>query len=256
MTDKEMPELKPCPFCGGIPRLYEDTADSVGSIAADGGHYVGTCSSKCRVRFGGYFRSEQAAIEAWNTRTDLVDELKAENERIKAEKQKMMACIETHTIDGAKTTQCYAPVPIIEQQASEITRLKKRLEIDPDHGYDGISCRDTTIKQQDVEIDKCHKKLAELRAELSKINRKCRNQRQSLKDLQKAHDQHATEIEKLKGYIKDLEYELYIVSKSRAANLDKQAGLEKTIENLEEQLEQTKVAKKVMSRRSETLKKL
>lgn len=36
---------------------------------------------------------------------------------------------------------------------TEIKRLKDRLEVDEEHGYDGIACRDETIKGQDKVID-------------------------------------------------------------------------------------------------------
>ena len=37
----------------------------------------------------------------------------------------------------------------IKRQAAEIERLKARLEVSPDHDYDGIVSRDATIKLQD-----------------------------------------------------------------------------------------------------------
>lgn len=40
----------------------------------------------------------------------------------------------------------------IAKLEDEIARLKSRLEISPDHGYDGIACRDETIRLQDEEI--------------------------------------------------------------------------------------------------------
>ena len=39
-----------------------------------------------------------------------------------------------------------------EEAAAEIERLKTRLEVSPDHDYDGIYCRDATIKLQDERI--------------------------------------------------------------------------------------------------------
>lgn len=42
----------------------------------------------------------------------------------------------------------------IKRQAAEIERLKTRLEVSPDHDYDGIYCRDATIKLQDEHIAK------------------------------------------------------------------------------------------------------
>jgi len=40
----------------------------------------------------------------------------------------------------------------IKRQAAEIERLKTRLEVSPDHPYDGIASRDATIKLQDERI--------------------------------------------------------------------------------------------------------
>ena len=40
----------------------------------------------------------------------------------------------------------------IKRQAAEIEYLKTRLEVSPDHPYDGIASRDATIKLQDEHI--------------------------------------------------------------------------------------------------------
>jgi len=40
----------------------------------------------------------------------------------------------------------------IKRQAAEIEYLKARLEVSPDHPYDGIASRDATIKLQDEHI--------------------------------------------------------------------------------------------------------
>ena len=53
----------------------------------------------------------------------------------------------------------------IKRQAAEIERLKARLEVSPDHPYDGIVSRDATIKLQDERI-------AELRGELERSERR------------------------------------------------------------------------------------
>lgn len=72
-TDKnEAPELLPCPFCGGAARHAEDTTDTVGYIAKDGGHYIYHIGRQdCRLNFGGYFATKNMAIAAWNHRADL-----------------------------------------------------------------------------------------------------------------------------------------------------------------------------------------
>lgn len=56
-----MTELKPCPFCGGTPKISE---------------YKRKWSIECRSDYCGlvvetsYFRSLEDAIEEWNTRAD------------------------------------------------------------------------------------------------------------------------------------------------------------------------------------------
>jgi hypothetical protein len=54
-----------------------------------------------------------------------------------------------------------ARTKIITQEA-EIVRLRARLEIDPRHPYDGIDCRDETIRGQDAEIERFKATLSHL----------------------------------------------------------------------------------------------
>lgn len=57
-------ELKPCPFCGGIPRIIENKLNLnkilYGVYCVDEHHEVSV----------GYFDSEEEATEAWNRRAD------------------------------------------------------------------------------------------------------------------------------------------------------------------------------------------
>lgn len=46
----------------------------------------------------------------------------------------------------------------IKRQAAEIERLKTRLEVSPDHEYDGIYCRDATIKMLEERIEELQTK--------------------------------------------------------------------------------------------------
>jgi hypothetical protein len=46
---------------------------------------------------------------------------------------------------------------------AEIERLQARLEVDPRHNYDGIDCRDVTIRLQDERIDALEVENAQLR---------------------------------------------------------------------------------------------
>jgi hypothetical protein len=43
-------------------------------------------------------------------------------------------------------------IAAIDELIAEVRRLRERLEIDDRHGYDGIYCRDETIRLQDAEI--------------------------------------------------------------------------------------------------------
>jgi hypothetical protein len=70
--------LLPCPFCGDTPKLYEDTVDSVGGIAFDGGHYIGACSQPCRCNISGYLPSKEQAVKTWNTRATPTKDTQAE----------------------------------------------------------------------------------------------------------------------------------------------------------------------------------
>ncbi len=42
----------------------------------------------------------------------------------------------------------------------EVESLRKRLEVDQRHPYDGIDCRDETIKHQAIEIDRLNKAIS------------------------------------------------------------------------------------------------
>lgn len=66
----------------------------------------------------------------------------------------------------------YAPQNMtiaLRDAADTITRLRERLEIDPSHPYDGIYCRDETIRHQDAEITCLTAEVERLRAALAAI---------------------------------------------------------------------------------------
>ena len=54
----------------------------------------------------------------------------------------------------------------LREAAKELDRLRERLEIDPAHPYDGIYCRDETIRGQDAEITRLTAENERLRAAL------------------------------------------------------------------------------------------
>ena len=56
-----------------------------------------------------------------------------------------------------------------KEAEAEIERLKTRLEVSPDHPYDGIYCRDATIKLQDERIERLEKIDHELTGALNAI---------------------------------------------------------------------------------------
>lgn len=56
----EMMELKPCPFCGGKAVVVPLTFFK---------EYFAVCS-KCHIEQGHLYKSERAAVEAWNRRKE------------------------------------------------------------------------------------------------------------------------------------------------------------------------------------------
>ena len=59
-----MAELKPCPFCGEIPLLYESKQDLKNIL------YGVSCYGEHHCASVGYFDTEEEAIEAWNRRAE------------------------------------------------------------------------------------------------------------------------------------------------------------------------------------------
>jgi Lar family restriction alleviation protein len=60
--DMEKTELKNCPFCGSKARVFE--------LDNYGGNFQANCLNKtCQANRGGWKNTKQAAIRAWNRRT-------------------------------------------------------------------------------------------------------------------------------------------------------------------------------------------
>jgi hypothetical protein len=59
----------------------------------------------------------------------------------------------------------------LRESAKELDRLRERLEIDPAHPYDGIYCRDETIRGQDAEITRLKAKVDALTDGLDEVRR-------------------------------------------------------------------------------------
>lgn len=57
----------------------------------------------------------------------------------------------------------------LNKAKQEIAILKQRLEIDPRHTYDGIRCRDETIKLQDERLKRQERLIKKLRKTLRSI---------------------------------------------------------------------------------------
>ena len=54
-------KLKPCPFCGAFPAIYENRSEAVFTIEC--------VNQMCRLQVKSYkCETEEAAIELWNTR--------------------------------------------------------------------------------------------------------------------------------------------------------------------------------------------
>lgn len=57
-------KMKPCPFCGGIPRIWDEEENAPGGpVVVD--HYV---DCKCGAKLWGFGDSEEELIERWNKR--------------------------------------------------------------------------------------------------------------------------------------------------------------------------------------------
>ena len=80
-----MSELKPCPFCGSIPEVYDSETDD---IREEDAHWVSVCCRKCGAEPFRHIYSDNVnedtkqayrdkCISKWNTRTraDLTDAL-------------------------------------------------------------------------------------------------------------------------------------------------------------------------------------
>lgn len=86
--------------------------------------------------------------------------------------------------------------------AQEGLKLTARLEISPDHPYDGIACRDETIHQQDRLID-------ELRAELTETRLQCLSHEGQAHAAYEAQQRAEAEAERLKGLCRTYDEELH-----------------------------------------------
>ena len=65
-----------------------------------------------------------------------------------------------------------AAADMLREMWEEITRLKARLEVSPEHDYDGIACRDETIRLQDERIEGLRNKCALLSAALAQAEKR------------------------------------------------------------------------------------
>ena len=60
--DNETPQLKPCPFCGGVPELYHLLDDGLEAY-----HVYCPVAAGCGVHHRS-FRDKQKAVDVWNKR--------------------------------------------------------------------------------------------------------------------------------------------------------------------------------------------
>ena len=69
MTD--MPELKPCPFCGGEAELIMHKKGKPYAWENDCDHWVSCMAEDCCARMG-FCGTREEAVELWNRRAALV----------------------------------------------------------------------------------------------------------------------------------------------------------------------------------------
>lgn len=66
MDEMKMPELKPCPFCGGKARIGSFRT-YIESVHGMGNKFCATCTD-CRIDGPGFHFTEAEAANAWNRR--------------------------------------------------------------------------------------------------------------------------------------------------------------------------------------------
>lgn len=92
------------------------------------------------------------------------DKLKPEIERLTAENARLRDESHRNFVAANREYRRAQEVMVeLTEARAEIERLTTSLEISPDHPYDGIACRDETIRQMDMECDRLAAELQELR---------------------------------------------------------------------------------------------
>ena len=72
----------------------------------------------------------------------------------------------------------------LREAAKELDRLRERLEIDPAHPYDGIYCRDETIRLQDAEITRLTAEVKQNAIDLEEYRRDVEKLRAALRECE------------------------------------------------------------------------
>ncbi len=178
-------ELKECPFCKTKPVIIEFKTEDGKGWKYDGVHgYVGCNNDDCLLcgHHDFYFIesddedevSKADAIKFWNTRPreqeleinlgrlqndfDIVDggnvnyykhnqELKKENIALKEEQLKTACSIGVGTGSGNLFVHgTYEAIKRVQNTIFRKEELEAKLEISPEHNWDGIDCRNETIK--------------------------------------------------------------------------------------------------------------
>lgn len=65
-----MEEIKPCPWCGKIPKIYKNRNKFINSNPPHEVWFGKCINDSCKIRPYTlvYYKTEQEAIKAWNTR--------------------------------------------------------------------------------------------------------------------------------------------------------------------------------------------
>lgn len=114
------PELKPCPFCGGVAQMREDTTHSTAA-------FIGCETLGC---FGHaqWEETEAGAIAAWNTRTPDMAAALIEAEAALVESQSILADLSDRNAGASKSeiVNAWARCVSAEQKArSALARIRE-----------------------------------------------------------------------------------------------------------------------------------
>lgn len=119
MTEKLLPELKECPFCGGIPEILKE----------HGGFVI---AHKCIINFNTWFGSPEVAAQRWNTRATASPVSKEVDEAINAVRLYIDETFVSESPDHPHVIEQYLQTLITAAKTATPPRMKSSADINPE----------------------------------------------------------------------------------------------------------------------------